>query len=154
MPGNNGKVGMYGVSADGRTTMMGTMDPHPALKAASEQATPSDLYIGDDFHHNGAFRLSAAFENSYMSEYSKENSRFPFDKYDTYEWYLDLGPLSNVNEKYFHNKLPSWNDYISHPNYDDFWKKQSLVYIESDGSYTAHCWLVGPGGFLRATKSL
>ena len=128
VPGNNGKVGMYGVSYDGWTTMMGTLDPHPALKAASEQATPSDMYIGDDFHHNGAFRLSYAFEYAYMTEYSKENSLFPFDKYDTYEWYLKLGPLSNVNEKYFHNKLPSWNDFVNHPDYDDFWQKQSMAY--------------------------
>jgi putative CocE/NonD family hydrolase len=108
--------------------MMGTIDPHPALKAASEQATPSDMYLGDDFHHNGAFRLSYSFEYAYYTEYSKENSLFPFDRYDTYDWYLDLGPLSNVNKKYFHGKLPTWNDFIRHPNYDDFWKKQSMTY--------------------------
>jgi uncharacterized protein len=129
IPGNNGKVGMYGSSADARTTMMGTIESHPALKAASEHATPSDQFIGDDFHHNGAFRLSAGFENSFFLEYSNENTRFPFDKYDTYEWYLYLGPLSNVNEKYFHKEIPSWNDYILHPTYDDFWKKQSFVYM-------------------------
>jgi uncharacterized protein len=126
--GNNGRAGIYGTSYDGWTTMMGTIEPHPALKAASEHATPSDMYIGDDFHHNGAFRLSYAFEYAYMTEYSKESSRFPFDKYDTYEWYLKLGPLSNVNQKYFHNKLPSWNDFVNHPDYDDFWKRQSMVY--------------------------
>jgi putative CocE/NonD family hydrolase len=125
---NNGTVGMLGISYDGWTTMMGTIDPHPALKAASEQATPSDMYIGDDFHHNGAFRLSYGFEYAYMTEYSKENALFPFNNYDTYEWYLDLGPLSNVNEKYFHGKLPTWNDFVKHPNYDDFWQKQSTVY--------------------------
>ncbi len=128
VPDNNGKVGMLGVSYDGWTTMMGTIEPHPALKAASEQATPSDMFIGDDFHHNGAFRLSYAFEYAYMTENSKENSLFPFNRYDTYEWYLALGPLSNVNEKYFHGKIPTWNDYIKHPNYDDFWQKQSMVY--------------------------
>lgn len=127
-PGNNGKVGMYGISYDGWTTMMGTIDPHPALKAASEQATPSDMWIGDDFHHNGAFRLSYGFEYAYMEEATKEDAMFPFDQYDTYEWYLKLGPLSNVNEKYFHNKIPSWNDFASHPNYDEFWKKQSIPY--------------------------
>lgn len=125
---NNGKVGMFGISYDGWTTMMGTIDPHPALKAASEQATPSDMYIGDDFHHNGAFRLSYGFEYAYLTEFSKEDALFSFDKYDTYEWYLNLGPLSNVNEKYFHGKLPSWNDFIKHPNYDDFWQKQSMAY--------------------------
>jgi putative CocE/NonD family hydrolase len=125
---NNGKVGMFGTSYDGWTTMMGTIDPHPALKAASEHATPADMYIGDDFHHNGAFRLSYSFEYAYMTEYSKESKLFPFDKYDTYEWYLNIGPLSNVNEKYFHGKLPSWNNFAAHPDYDDFWKRQSMAY--------------------------
>jgi putative CocE/NonD family hydrolase len=124
---NNGKVGMLGISYDGWTTMMGTIGHHPALKAASEQATPADMYIGDDFHHNGAFRLSYGFEYAYMTEFSKENAYFPFDKYDTYEWYLNLGPLSNVNALYFHGKLPSWNDFVNHPNFDDFWWKQSMA---------------------------
>jgi uncharacterized protein len=128
VPDNNGKVGMLGISYDGWTTMMGTIDPHPALKAASEQATVSDMYIGDDFHHNGAFRLSYSFEGAYSEEFSKEDTLFAFDKYDTYEWYLKLGPLSNVNEKYFHGKISSWNDFVKHPNYDDFWQKQSMTY--------------------------
>jgi putative CocE/NonD family hydrolase len=124
---NNGKAGILGISYAGWTTIMGIIDPHPALKAASEQATPSDMFIGDDFHHNGAFRLSYGFEYAYLTEHSKENANFSFDKYDTYDWYLDLGPLSNVNAKYFHNALPTWNDFVKHPDYDDFWQKQALV---------------------------
>jgi putative CocE/NonD family hydrolase len=125
---NNGKAGMYGISYSGWTTVMGAIDPHPALVAVSEQATPSDMFLGDDFHHNGAFRLSYGFEYAFMEEATKTDSLFPFDNYDTYEWYLKLGPLSNANKKYFFNKLPSWNDFASHPNYDDFWKKQSIPY--------------------------
>ena len=125
---NNGKAGMYGISYDGWTAAMGAVDPHPALIAVSEQASPSDMYLGDDFHHNGAFRLSYGFEYAFMEEASKTDTLFPFGDYDTYEWYLKLGPLSNVNKKYFFNKLPSWNDFASHPNYDAFWQKQSLSY--------------------------
>jgi len=125
---NNGRVGMYGISYSAWTTMMGTIDPHPALKAVSEQGTPSDMWIGDDFHHQGAFRLSYGLEYAYMEEYSKEDAHFPFDSYDTYDWYLKLGPLSNVNLKHFHNNIPTWNDFVKHPNYDDFWKKQALSY--------------------------
>jgi uncharacterized protein len=125
---NNGKGGMYGVSYDGWTTMMGAVDPHPALVAISEQATPADMFLGDDFHHNGAFRLSYGFEYAFMEEAAKTDSLFPFDQYDTYEWYLKLGPLSNVNKKYFFGKLPSWNDFTKHPNYDEFWERQSLPY--------------------------
>src|ERR1051325_7236446 len=57
-PNNNGRVGILGISYGGWTTVMAIIDPHPAVKAASEQASPADMYLGDDFHHNGAFRLS------------------------------------------------------------------------------------------------
>ena len=62
VPGNNGRVGMLGVSYPGWLTVMAMLDPHPALKAASPQASPADMFMGDDFHHNGAFRLSYGFE--------------------------------------------------------------------------------------------
>jgi hypothetical protein len=128
VPNNNGRVGILGISYDGWLTVMATLEPHPALKAVSEQATPADMFLGDDFHHNGAFRLSYAFEYAFMEEASKVDTLFPFDKYDTFEWYLRLGPLSNANEKYFHGKLPTWNDFVNHPNYDMFWQRQALPY--------------------------
>jgi hypothetical protein len=127
IPNNNKKVGMYGISYDGWTTVMGAIDPHPALMAVSEQATPADMYLGDDFHHNGAFRLSYGFEYAFMEEATKQDSMFAFPDYDTYDWYLKLGPLSNVNKTYFKGKLPTWNDFVKHPNYDAFWQKQSLT---------------------------
>jgi predicted acyl esterase len=98
---NNGKAGIRGVSYDGWLAMVAAVDPHPALKAASEQATPADMFLGDDFHHNGAFRLSYGFEYSYLFEHEKESSSFPFPQFDLYDWYLKLGSLQNVNEKYF-----------------------------------------------------
>ena len=125
-PDNNGRVGVLGISYGGWLTVMATLEPHPALKAASEQATPADMYLGDDFHHNGAFRLSYGFEYAFMEEASKVDTLFPFDTYDTFEWYLKLGSLSNANAKHFHGTLPTWNDFVSHPNYDEFWQKQSL----------------------------
>jgi putative CocE/NonD family hydrolase len=124
---NNGKAGIRGVSYDGWLAMVASVDPHPALKAASEQATPADMFLGDDFHHNGAFRLSYGFEYSYLFEHEKETSSFPFPQFDLYDWYLKLGSLQNVNEKYFHKKLPTWNDFVQHPNYDSFWKKRSAM---------------------------
>jgi len=127
VPNNNGRAGMLGISYPGWLTVMGMLDPHPALKAVSPQASPADMYLGDDFHHNGAFRLSYGFEYVAMMETSNVNFSFPFDRLDTYEWYLKLGPLGRVNEKYFHDKRPTWNDFVAHPNYDDFWKKQALA---------------------------
>ncbi|MGH9761368.1 MAG: CocE/NonD family hydrolase, partial [Blastocatellia bacterium] len=127
VPNNNGRVGMLGISYDGWLTAMTLLDPHPALKAISPQASPSDMFLGDDFHHNGAFRLSYGFEYAAMMETSKENSSFAFDRYDTYNWYLNLGPLSNANSKYLHGKIPSWDDFVNHPNYDSFWKHQTII---------------------------
>ncbi|MBX6363889.1 MAG: CocE/NonD family hydrolase [Gemmatimonadetes bacterium] len=127
VPNNNSRVGMLGVSYPGWTTAMAATNPHPALKAVSPQASPADMWLGDDFHHNGAFRLSYGFEYAAMMETSKENENFAFDRYDTYDWYLALGPLSNVNETYLHGKIPTWNDFVAHPDYDAFWKRQTIV---------------------------
>jgi len=124
---NNGRVGEAGISYGGRLTAMALIEPHPALKAVSEQATPEDMFLGDDFHHNGAFRLSYGFEYAAMMETGKTNFQFEFDKYDTFEWYLGLGPLSNANKLYFHGTLPTWNDFVAHPNYDQFWQKQAFA---------------------------
>jgi len=127
VPNNNGRAGMTGGSYDALLAMLAMLDPHPALKAICEQASPADSFLGDDFYHNGAFRLSYGFEYAYQLESSKEDTDFKFDKYDTYEWYLRLGPLSNADAKYFHGKLPTWNNFASHPTYDAFWKQQALA---------------------------
>lgn len=127
VPGNNGRVGMMGTSYGAWLTVMAALDPHPALRAVVPKASPADMWLGDDFHHNGAFRLSYGFEYAYMVDGAKESQDFPFDRYDTYDWYLSLGPLSNVNEKYLHGKVPTWNDYVAHPDYDEFWKRQTMI---------------------------
>ena len=127
VPQHNGRVGMLGVSYDGWTTVMGAIEPHPALKAISPQASPADMWLGDDFHHNGAFRLSYAFEYATMMESGKDVKNFEFDRYDTFDWYLSLGPLSAVNRKFLRESIPTWNDYVRHPDYDAFWKRQTMV---------------------------
>jgi putative CocE/NonD family hydrolase len=139
IPNHNGRVGMLGISYPGWLTVMALLDPHPALKAASPQASPADMFLGDDFHHNGAFRLSYGFEYVAMMETDKNNTSFKFDRYDTFEWYLKLGGLSNVNPKYFKGKMPTWNDFVAHPNYDAFWKKQaSAPYLKRVTVPTLH----------------
>jgi uncharacterized protein len=128
VPNNNGRVGIFGVSYAGWTTVMALLDPHPALKAASEQATSADMFLGDDFHHNGAFRLSYGFEYTTLVESNKnQNTHGDLDSSDTYEWYLNIGALSNVNHRYLHGRLPTWNDFVHHPNYDAFWKQQAFA---------------------------
>lgn len=80
VPGHNGRVGMLGISYDGWLTACALLDPHPALKAVSPQASPVDMFLGDDFHHNGAFRLSYGFEYVAMMETDKTNAAFQFDR--------------------------------------------------------------------------
>jgi len=129
VPRNNGRAGLVGISYGGWLTVMGMLEPHPALKAVSEQASPADMFLGDDFHHNGAFRLSYGFEYSTMMETGKVNFSFQFDRFDTYDWYLRLGALSNANKNYVHGSLPTWNDFAAHPNYDSFWKQQAMPFL-------------------------
>lgn len=123
VPGNNGRVGMLGVSYPGWYVTMALVDPHPALAAASPQASPSDYFVGDDFFHFGAFRLSPSAELPYLFDFDpRVNSRFPYDQVDTYEFFLDLGPLSNMNARYLHDVSPTWNAFMEHDTYDEFWR--------------------------------
>ena len=124
---NNGRAGMLGISYDGWTTIMAAVAPHPALRAISPQASPADMWLGDDFHHNGAFRLSYGFEYAAMMETSKVTEPFAFDRYDVFDCYLRLGSLRHVNERWLHDRIPTWNDFVAHPDYDAFWQRQTIV---------------------------
>ncbi len=125
---NQGRVGIYGVSYAGLTAGLTLLYPHPALKAVSEQASPVDQWMNDDMHRYGALRESYALEYSFMEQADKDaNAHFKFDNYATYQFYLNLGPLSNINRQYLHDSIPFWNSVAEHPNYDDFWKKEGWV---------------------------
>src|SRR5580698_1271492 len=128
VPNNNGRVGMFGVSYDGLTAGMTLLHPHPALKAISEQASPVDQWMNDDMHRYGALRESYAFEYSVLEQADKNaNTNFDFTQYDTYSWYLTLGPLSNINAKYLHGSIPFWDSVVQHPDYDKFWQDEAWV---------------------------
>ncbi len=126
VPGHNGRAGMVGISYGGWLTMMALVEPHPALKAASPQASPDDMYLGDDFHHNGAFRLSYGFEYVANLEAGRVSEPFKFDRLDTFEWFLRLGGLANVDQRYFQGRRPTWTDFESHPNFDEFWQRRKV----------------------------
>ncbi len=128
VPQNNGRVGIYGVSYLGLTAALTLLHPHPALKAVSEQASPVDQWMNDDDHRYGALRLSYDFEYAVMEQADKTaNTHFHFDTYDTYDWYLNLGPISTINSKYLHYSIPYWNETTEHPDYDVFWQKEAWV---------------------------
>jgi len=133
IPNHNGRVGQWGISYPGWQTVMGMIDAHPALKASSPQASPSDMWIGDDFHHNGAFRIMYTFgwlswnAQTRTGATEKRGIRFDYGTPDGYKFFLELGPVSNVDKKYFHNRVPTWNEYMQHGDYDEYWKKQDVL---------------------------
>lgn len=133
IPNHNGRVGQMGISYPGWQTAMGMIDAHPALKASSPQASPSDMWIGDDFHHNGAFRLMYTFgwlsNNARTRPGQTEQSatRFSYGTPDGYRFFLELGPVSNVDKLYFHNQVPTWNEYMEHGDYDEYWEEQDVL---------------------------
>jgi putative CocE/NonD family hydrolase len=127
VPENNGRVGMIGDSYSGWLVLMAMIDPHPALKAVAILGNNADYYVGDDFYHYGAFRLSMGFEFSYMMENPYGFSNFNFESSDLFQWFLDLGPLSNVNALYFNHQIPTWNNFMAHPNYDSFWQAHAAL---------------------------
>ncbi|MBS0373745.1 MAG: CocE/NonD family hydrolase [Proteobacteria bacterium] len=121
VPRNNGRVGTLGISYGGFLVTRALVDPHPALKAASPQAPCVDMFLGDDFHHNGAFRLDYAFGWIGFMEGGFDLGALT-NRYDHYDRFLDLGPLANINKTLFHGKAPSWNAFEKHPDYDDYWR--------------------------------
>ena len=127
VPANNGRVGVLGVSYPGFLATMAGIDPHPAVKAISPQAPMTDTWMGDDFFHQGAFRLSYAFEYTGDLELSKDESvPVPIGMWDTYDWYLQLGPLGNVDAKLYHGKVPTWRAFVAHPAYDQHWQARAV----------------------------
>ena len=133
IPNNNGKVGMWGISYPGFYSAAGMIDAHPALSAVSPQGPIADWFIGDDFHHNGAFFLPHAF--GFLSSFGRPRDglttqtepSFVFPTGDGYEFYLDMmGPLPEANKKYLKNGIPFWNDIMEHETYDDFWQSRNL----------------------------
>ncbi|MBN2246761.1 MAG: CocE/NonD family hydrolase [Candidatus Aminicenantes bacterium] len=133
VPNHNGRVGQWGISYPAFQTVMGMIDAHPAMKASSPQASPSDMWIGDDFHHNGAFRLIYTFgwlaRNAAVRSGPSESrgEQFDYGTEDGYQFFLDLGPVSNVDKKYFHQQVPTWNEYMEHGDYDEYWRKQNVL---------------------------
>ena len=126
VPNNNGRVGMLGTSYPGWLTVIAMLDPNPALKAVSPRASPADMFMGDDFHHNGAFRLAYGFEYATMMETDKQVTPYKFDKPDLYDWYLQVGSLASIADS-LKGKIPTWTNFAAHPNYDAFWQEQAVA---------------------------
>jgi putative CocE/NonD family hydrolase len=132
VPGHNGKVGLWGISYPGFYAASGMIDAHPALKAVSPQAPIADWFF-DDFHHHGTTFLTHCF-NFFIHFGQPRPEPTPYRGFafshgtpDGYQFFLDLGPLKNVNARYFKDRIAFWNRMVEHPNYDDFWKARNLL---------------------------
>lgn len=133
VPGNNGKVGLWGISYPGFYAAAGLIGAHSALKAVSPQAPLVDCFLGDDTHHNGAFFLhqefnfDAAFGLPRPEPSKKSRPRFDHESTDAYDFFLRMGPLSEANTLHFKKKRAFWNEIMAHGTYDDFWKSRALL---------------------------
>ena len=112
---------------------MGIIDAHPALEAASPQAPVADWFVGDDFHHNGAFYLAHAFRFfsrvGQQLEHPTRQQLIPFDygTPDGYEFYLNVGPLANIDRNHFKGRIAFWQELMEHGVYDEFWKARNIL---------------------------
>jgi putative CocE/NonD family hydrolase len=130
IPNNNGNVGVFGTSYPGFYANIAAHSNHPALKAVSPQAPVSEWFLGDDFHHNGAFMLLDGF--NFYSGFGKPRpvpttvgpKGFSFPTKDNYDFYLKTGALTNFT-KLMGDSILFWKDLMNHPNYDAFWKARN-----------------------------
>jgi putative CocE/NonD family hydrolase len=132
VPGNNGRVGLFGISYPGFYTAMGMIDSHPALKAASPQAPIADWFMGDDLHHHGAFFLSQNFAFFYWFAQRPEDplheeiKGFHFGTPDGYDFFLRMGPLANSDAVLLRGRAPAWTEFLQHPTYDPWWQARNI----------------------------
>ncbi len=131
--GNNGKVGVLGVSYPGFYAAMAALSGHPALKAASPEAPVTDWFLGDDFHHNGAFMLEDAYGFFVAGGFSMPRPKpttvgeeaLTQPTNDSYAYYLHMGPIPNFTKVADKRGLKFWDDVVAHPNYDAWWNARN-----------------------------
>jgi putative CocE/NonD family hydrolase len=125
VPNNNGRVGVFGVSYPGFLAMAAGIDPHPAVKAISPQAPMIDVWMGDDFFHNGAFRETYGYDYVLGMESSKENAFSKLDQ-DAYDFFLHSGSFEGAAKRDGVDKLPTCVAFLQHPAYDEFWRARGV----------------------------
>jgi putative CocE/NonD family hydrolase len=125
IPNNNGRVGVFGVSYPGFLAMAAGIDPHPAVKAISPQAPMIDVWMGDDFFHNGAFRETYGYDYTLGMESSKENAFAKLTE-DAYDFFLHSGSFEAAAKHDGVDKLPTGVAFLQHPAYDEFWRARGV----------------------------
>ena len=125
IPNNNGRVGVVGVSYPGFLTAEAGIDPHPAVKAISPQAPMTDVWIGDDFFHNGAFRETYGYDYVIGLESSKQNAFGKLDQ-DAYDYFLFAGSYAAAARAAGIENLPTSKAFLEHTSYDAFWQARAV----------------------------
>jgi uncharacterized protein len=132
---NNEQVGVIGTSYPGFYATMASLSGHPALKAVSPQAPVTDWFIGDDFHHNGAFCIMDGFDfytsfGKPRKEPSTEGNKAPqynYNSADNYDFFLKMGAIKNAfKPQYMDTNVVFWKDLYAHPNYDAWWEQRNV----------------------------
>jgi putative CocE/NonD family hydrolase len=126
IPETNGRVGMIGSSYDGFTTLMGLINPHPALKAAVPQSAMVDGWMGDDWFHYGAFRQKNMDYFTGQMTARGEGKEIPREGLDDYANFLRAGSAGDFGKAYGLDQIPFYRKVTEHPAYDDFWRLQAL----------------------------
>ena len=131
--GNNGRVGVVGTSYPGFLAMMAGIDPHPAVKAISPQAPMIDVWIGDDFFHNGAFRQSYGYDYVLGLESTKTEVEVSYGEnngksVDGYDYFLRRGSFAEDVKQSGARLLPTWKLFLDHPAYDSAWSSRGVEY--------------------------
>jgi putative CocE/NonD family hydrolase len=126
LPESNGRVGILGSSYLGFTTLMATVDPHPALKAVVPQSPMVDGWMGDDWFHNGAFRQNSF--DYFPSQMGQKGDGDPVATgvVDQYEAFLEAGSAGDFARKYGLETLPAARKLMEHPSYDSYWQQQAV----------------------------
>jgi hypothetical protein len=126
VPESNGRVGILGISYDGFTSLTPLINPHPALKVAVPMNPMVDGWRGDDWFHNGAFRLQNL---SYI--YEQESTRDNDEKWwssfhDDYDLFMTAGSAGEVARQHGMDQLGFYAKLVQHPAYDSFWQDQAM----------------------------
>jgi putative CocE/NonD family hydrolase len=125
-PESNGKVGIIGISYDGFTTLMGLVNPHPALKVAVPMNPMVDGWMGDDWFHHGAFR-EQNMSYIYEQDGSRSNeARWWTSTFDDYDMFMRVGSAGELGRERGLEQMGFWRKVIAHPSYDSFWKDQAV----------------------------
>jgi putative CocE/NonD family hydrolase len=130
LPENNGKVGVLGVSYPGWLAGLAGVGPHPALKAISPQAPTTDVWLGDDFFHQGAFRQTQGLEFSALMETDPKGFNFvELPEHDHYAFYRRYPTLDSLAAATGVTRLPTWSAFVAHPAYDAFWRARAMEHV-------------------------